>query len=302
MIIRKANIEDISGIKNLLDELYNYNWDYKYYEWQLFNNPNNKIIYVCCNNNEILGIFGLQFRTVKNIINCGQISWINVAKDYWRQGVFNNLYNTILSHCSQLDALFIIANKAAIIPCEKVIGLKFIGKLDRLVFEPKNKQVEKNKYSSKKIGEITEFPNLYNGGNNYSFDQDQKYFCWRYKGNPVYKYFLITTSSGDYSIVKLLNDTKKNIGDIVDYYCASDRISDYKILIESSIQALCSLGAIIINTWGIHSSKYRESLISLGFSSTKHSSYFGIKVLNADYNDLYNFNKWKIVMSDATNY
>ena len=45
-----------------------------------------------------------------------------------------------------------------------------------------------------------------------------------------------------------------------------------------------------------------ESLISLGFSSTKHSSYFGIKVLNADYNDLYNFNKWKIVMSDATNY
>ena len=117
MIIRKANINDISAIKTLLDDLYNYNWDESYYEWQLFNNPNNNIIYVCCNNDEILGIFGLQFRTVKNIINCGQISWINVAKDYWRQGVFNNLYNRILSHCSQLDALFIFANKAAIIPC-----------------------------------------------------------------------------------------------------------------------------------------------------------------------------------------
>ena len=302
MIIREAKKTDINGIKIFLDKLYEYKFNNLYYDWQLFNNPNTLKIYLCSDNKKIVGLFGLQLRTINNKIKCGQISWINIHQNYRGQGIFDKLYKSIIPYTSKLDILFIFANKSAIIPCEKIIGLKFIGELDRLLINPEVAEDKNCNYNLDRIVELNKYPNLYKGEAHYSFDQDQKYFTWRYKDNPVNNYYLVSTAMNRYSIIKTLDIDNKIIGDIVDYNCSNDAMLHYKKLIKSTIHALSSLDAKTIITWGISSSKYRESLIECGFIPTKHASYFGIKVLNSKYDYLYKFDNWNLVMSDATNY
>ncbi len=304
-IIRIAGRDDIEGIVELQKHIYyEYKRDNPFFTWQCFENVNPSVLIVAEQDASIVGTFGIQkVKTAGNIYG-GQLSWIIVAEHKRRTGLFDKMSHVALKCIPDLDFIFIFANENAVAPCEKILGMKFIGKLCQLILKNDSSGICTGSYAEL-ININTKFNNLPCSRDTITFLRTEGYRRWRYANSTVYKYFKVSIPSGEYAIIKLFYGTpseQKILGDIVDFECNNLDISRLKLLFCAASYELRNMGATVVTTWAVPGSVLRRLLEDMGFVGGEHCSFFGVKTLNSKYSQLYSFSDWHIVQSDASNY
>ncbi len=302
--VRVANRSDIEGIVELQKHIYyEYNRDASFFAWQCFENVNPSILIVAQQNTSIVGTFGIQKIKTTNYLYGGQISWIIIAKDKRMSGLFAKMGDLALECMPGQDFIFIFANKEAISPCEKTLGMKFIGDLSQLISKSNSSDI----YAESCLEPVTaktKFDNLSCCERNITFLRTEGYRRWRYANSTAHKYFKVSIPSGEYAIIKLFHEKQSSpiIGDIVDFECNILDIRKLQHLFHAASFELRKMGATSITTWAVPGSQLRCVLEEMGFAQSDHCSSFGVRIFNKKDNHLYNFNSWHLVQSDASNY
>jgi len=303
MQIRIADRHDIEGMVELQKHVYyEKKRDNPFFVWQCFENVNPSILVVAQQDTSIVGTFGIQKRKTTGGLYGGQLSWLIVAEHQRKSGLFTKMGNLALASIPGLDFIFVIANKNAVLPCEKAFNMKFIGELPQMIL--KNNQTDMcAKSSVEQINNETVFHKLPSCGNAITFLRTERYRCWRYANSTVHTYFKVSIPSGEYAIIKLFNPNQSSpmIGDIVDFECDILDTRKLQYLFHAASFELGKMGATTIMTWAMPGSALRCSLENMGFAKSEYDSYLGVKMLNETY-DLDNFNNWHLVQSDASNY
>jgi len=306
MIIRQGDKKDIPGMMTLNNQLYSYQWKKEFYVWQCFENIHPVSFMVAIHDNTIIGMFGIQCRTLSNFsIRCGQISWINIHQDWQRKGIFAQLGKKAIAQSNHLDALCIFANDAAVGACKKSLDMTFIGKLNRMTLHMSTmNHTYDDAYTYETINQNTSFNTFCTNQELFLFDHSSGYRVWRFSQSPVYTYYKITISSGEYTIIKIFYNHANRIsyGDIVDFECDLKETNKLFLLFSTTIYHLINKGISIATTWAIPNSILCSILKQIGFDISDHNNYFGMRVFNPEYQALTNFKQWHIVQSDATNY
>jgi hypothetical protein len=298
-----ANQDDIEGIVKLQKDIYpDYKRDIPFFVWQCFENINPSVLIVAQQKTTIVGTLGIQRIKTNNNLNGGQLSWIIVANHQRRRGLFAKMSSLALEYSPDLDFIFIFANREVVPPCEKRLGMKFIGNLHQLILKPNSIM-----YVDAHLEPITihtRFPCLPGSKEYITFSRTEPYRHWRYVKNTVYEYFKVSISSTEYAILKLFNNqgSAERIGDIVDVECnILDRERTKALHLAASFE-LMKMGVTFVTTWAAPGSRLRYFLEEVGFKESDHFSSFGIKIFKESNNNLYDLKAWHLVQSDASNY
>jgi hypothetical protein len=313
MIIRKAVIEDIPKVSDLVNLFYNYNWIDEWYKWQCFDNPLPSVFMVAEIDKEIVGMFGLQIKKLRNNqlneydIRIGQIVWINIHDTWKDQGLFSKMGHEVISSFENLDGLCIVSNKKALKDCQEGIGLKNAGVLNRLILNIQDKKIKEYSAICEKVGPNTHYKTIKSNREIFMFEKTSDFRVWRFSSNPVYTYFKVTIPSGEYAIVKQFFDIhpdspKVCIGDIVDFECDIDNQDKLEEVFSAAIYQLEKKGSQEITTWANPCSTLRNVLGRIGFTEGSNNGYFGFNALNPNLPVLSEYDRWHLVQSDATNY
>ena len=302
--IRIANRNDIDGMVELQKPIYpEYNRDPPFFLWQCFENVNPSMAIVAQEDTSIVGTSGIQKRKTTGSLYGGQLSWLIVAEYKRGSGLFAKMGNFALECISGLDFIFVFANKNAVSPCEKTFGMKFIGSFSPLIL--KNNISESNeKARVEPITIETKFNKLTCYEEIVTFSRTENYRRWRYANSTVHKYFKVSISAEEYAIIKLFkkDQSSPTIGDIVDFECNVTDKNQLQHLFCSASFELRKMGATMIATWAVPKSELGCLLDEMGFEKSEYCSFFGVKMINKKCNQLYDFSKWHLVQSDASNY
>jgi len=302
--VRIANRNDIEGIVDLQKRVYpQYYRDTPFFVWQCFENVNQSVLIIARQNTAIVGMLGIQKIQTTNGLFGGQFSWIVVAENKRKSGLFAKMSSLALESFPALDFIFIFANRNALLPCAKTLGIKFIGDGYQLI--SKNNSADTCTASYLEHIDIrTVFNNIPCSERGISFLKTERYRRWRYANSTVHQYFKLSIPSGEYAIIKIFNEKQSSriIGDIVDFECNILDIQQIRRLFNAVFFKLKKMGAKIVTTWAVPGSTLRCVLEEMGFSESDPCSSFGINILNEKYDHLYNVNAWHLVQSDATNY
>jgi hypothetical protein len=303
--IRLANHCDIDGIVELQKNIYpQYKRDAPFFAWQCFENVNPSVLIVAQQDNAIVGTFGIQKIKTTCGLYGGQLSWLIIDKQKRRSGLFAEMGSLALKFFSDLDFIFIFANKNAVLPCKKAFDMKFIGSMSPMNLSSIPLDCC-HEYSVQTVSTETAFPIYANSTDTISFLRTENYRRWRYAYSTSHKYFKISISTGEYAIIKLFaekKDKQNMMGDIVDFDCSLTDESRVQNLFQVASFELRKMGASIITTWAVLGTQLQFLLNKMGFSQGEPSSSMGIKLLNKKYKQLYEFSNWHIVQSDASNY
>ncbi len=284
--------------------MYSYDWGEQFYLWQCFENINPSVLFVAEEDYRICGMFGIQKRRISTGACGGQVSWINVAKDHRGTGLFAALGSAALSCFPELDFLFIFSNEAGRKPCETKLDLFFPGMIRTMVLfnfpgQPKSKHPV-----FEKIDSNTRFPPDHRFQNGISFERTQKFRAWRFAHSPVYDYFKLELVSGVFSVFKIYKNPSSGeiFGDIVDLECPLSDREKTTSLIKSTCAILRTMGAQAVSIWAVPETYFYLLLTEMGFRESNRQTNFGIRSLHPGYNYLYDFDRWTIFQSDATNF
>jgi hypothetical protein len=303
-IIRRAVRADIPKIIRLVTPLYDYRRDERFFIWQCFENVRPSILLVAEENRDIVGMYGIQEVQTTNGLSGGQVSWINIAKHKRGCGLFAEMATRAQSHFPDLDFVFIFANRDSVHACKNSLGMTLIGTLTRLIL--KNPAFEPPIEARIEIIQTdTIFDEATHHDGFVSFRREERYRRWRYAESTEYQYFKLTVATGGYVIIKLFqkaNSQEPVVGDIVDFECDLLDPRQLKLLLQAACFQLKRMDAAAVSIWAVPETPLMRVLQELGFSESSHDSYFGINVLHQNYADLYHFNTWHLVQSDATNY
>jgi hypothetical protein len=303
-IIREAVRADIPQIIALANSLYDYRRDERFFIWQCFDNINPAILVVAEENRQIVGMFGIQKVMTSTGFSGGQISWINIAEHKRGSGLFHRMGHYARSRFPELDFIFIFSNHAAVKACEKSLGMNFIGRLNRLILNDPTCDAPVAGRWEQITADMEMHVPVYHKGYHY-FSRDKLYRFWRYAKNPLYQYYNLTTDTGETVIFKLFEQDDPAvpiIGDIVDFECDLSNVIKLKHLFQTMCFHLGQIGAKVITTWAVSGTPLKSVLEEMGFAESNHNSFFGINVLREAASDLYHFDRWHLVQSDATNY
>jgi len=291
-------------MQELNDRIYSYRWCREFYKWQCFENVHPVVVMIAAVGDEIVGTFGVQIRPLAGGIRCGQVSWINIAEEWRGRGLFRRLADKVLLNGSELDAICIFANERAVGACERCLDMKFIGEFDRLTLSDIDVGATGAPAFCEEIDRGTSFDSIACLRDGFRFGHSQEFRLWRFGLSPVYTYFKVRLSSGEYAIVKILDDESSGrcCGDIVDFECDFEDGDKLRELFESAIEVLGGKGAKAVTTWANPDSILRAVVEKMGFAESGHKCHFGIKAMNRACEDLYDFGSWHVVQADATNY
>jgi hypothetical protein len=302
--VRIADRGDIGGIVELQKVVYpQHKRDEPFFVWQCFENVYPSILIIAQQHTSIVGMLGIQkIKTTDNLYG-GQLSWIVVADREQRSGLFGKMAKLALECISGLDFIFIFANRNAVLPCEKTLAMTFIGNLSQLML---------NTYSGgsivtslvESIDSNTAFHTIPCCESTLSLLRTERYRRWRYAKSTVYNYFKVSIPSGEYAIIKLFREKRSEqiIGDIVDFECDVRDIHRLQLLFHSASFELNKMGAAVVTTWAVPGSVLRCVLEKMGYAESDHCSHFGMKLFNHAHQHLFDFSKWHLVQSDASNY
>lgn len=302
--IRIADRNDIKGIVELQKHIYpEYNRDAPFFVWQCFENANPSILVVAQENTSVVGTFGIQkIRTTTGLYG-GQISWIIIAQHKRGSGLFARMSQLALESIQGLDFIFIFANKEAVLPCKKRLGMAFIGELSQLVAKP-GPAGDCTDTSVETVSNATRFDKLFCSAGTVTFERTERYRRWRYANSTVYTYFKVSVPSGEYAVIKLFEDRHSSQvkGDIVDFEC--DLLDSLKLqsLFHAASLELGKMGATTITTWAVPGSNVQSLLEEMGFVKSDHRTFFGARIFNQEHGRLCDLGAWHLVQSDASNY
>ncbi|MBE9199403.1 MULTISPECIES: hypothetical protein [unclassified Nodularia (in: cyanobacteria)] len=298
LTFRKAEENDIEQLVTLMNSQYLRKKGKDYFLWQYFNSYHLTILICAFINDELIGMFGLQRRFLKNGIKVGQPIDL-LIKSQWRgQGVFKQLYQETFRYCNDIDILCVLANFNGKQVSEKVIGCKTLAKIDSLCLDINDYQ------SQLKLSSLAKNLQIDNNNYLYSFLYSPEIIYWRFESHPDYQYEKIFIDESNWTIIKIFQDpvTGHKYGDIVAINYQDDRVNNLIALLEKSIIEFQSKEAKTITLWAMPHTLLYKLLNDLKFQKLEQERYFCIKVINPDYNYLYDFLNWDLVQSDSEIY
>jgi len=298
LIFRKAEEKDIEQLVILMNSQYLRKKSKDYFLWQYFNSYYPTILICAFINDELIGMFGLQTRYLENGIKVGQAIDL-LIKSQWRgQGVFKQLYQEILRYCNDIDILCVLANFNGKQVSEKVIGCKTLAKIDSLCLQINDYQSQLKLSCLAKNWQINKNSYLH------SFLYSPEIIYWRFQSHPDYQYEKIFIDENNWTIIKIFQDsvTGHKYGDIVAINYQYDQVNNLITLLEKSISQLKHKEAKTITLWAMPHNLLYQIVNDLNFEKLEQERYFCIKVINPDYNYLYDFSNWDLVQSDSEIY
>jgi len=118
------------------------------------------------------------------------------------------------------------------------------------------------------------------------------------------QYEKIFIDENNWTIIKIFQDsvTGHKYGDIVAINYQYDQVNNLITLLEKSISQLKHKEAKTITLWAMPHNLLYQIVNDLNFEKLEQERYFCIKVINPDYNYLYDFSNWDLVQSDSEIY
>lgn len=304
IVIQDFTRDDIEKILPLINAEFVIKKNFDYYNWQCFENPSPHNLKIALINDKVVGWFGIQKRILNNGIKCGQLSYLVIAPKWRGRGIFKKLGISVIESMKDLDLCFVFANNKARIPCEKSFDMQTISSINSYVCTTFD-NITPSDFFSKEVDDSTLFKDIdFSLSDRVSFHYSPDFFKWRFAHNRLYNYTMIELYSGEFALVKVFKDLKTGdkIGDIVYYKCDLKDSASIRRLIMSACYFLKCLKVTAITTWAPDHDRLLQILFQIGFANRGSGSYFTIKVLNPDNFDLYDYSRWIIMQSDASNY
>jgi len=312
--VRSLQLTSVKEFVNLFNRNYERKINPEYFYWRAFESGSNSIFFEARDGGIFCGTFGLQICTAQNLDKklCLFVDWI-IDERYRKSGLLFKFLKVAEEYCVQkkICAMYLFPNDLFGNVLKQLDGWKMVVSIATL----EGNDLESNNTFNKvfhtiPLYEKTNFQNISDvirkiiyHTNSIKIDKTPENFVWRFAKHPIYKYCL-TYNELAFAVTKIFTDpvTGKRFGDIVDFECD---LNDKKLLKELFLNAssqLLKLGAESVNTWALpHTTLYRV-LKLMGFSETSQERYFCVKVLNSDYENLYDFSHWDIVQSDSEIY
>jgi N-acetylglutamate synthase-like GNAT family acetyltransferase len=291
---RPATKKDIPQLVALLNAQYKRKIKAAYFLWQYFSSCYPTILICALDKTRIIGMFGMQKKTLNNHTRVGQAIDMLIRPEYRGQGIFNELAEKAIRHFKKLDLLCVLPNLHGKNAVVKTLGWKNIGKLDNLVLQLD--AVARNSTAKIAFGIIRK--------ELASFQYTASIRNWRFDRNPTYKYYQVDVSPDIYAMVKTFTtpEHKEKYGDIVAINCPLHDPDKIKTLIVKACDLLIDKKVQIITIWALKHLLLYKILLSLGFKECTQERYFCIKILNKNYEYLAELKNWHLVQADTEFY
>lgn len=284
--IREGLINDIPYLIDLMFAQYEPQKGTGYFLWQFFHNPLNTILVVTESKGKIVGLFGLQQRTLKNGIKVGQAIDMLLNSNYRGLGIFKEMIEFACGKADNPDILFVLPNLNGKNAVEK-LGWQTVGKIDDMVWNPKlSYDIELDTTKTKPTN---------------TFFYSEEILKWRFDNHPENKYERISLTSDTFAFVKTFHDKVNNaiIGDLVYLECLDN---DFRRLISLVLDNFQSKRVNSISCWALKGSKKYNSLLEMGFRILHRERYLCIKQLHPINEDIFEMISWDLHKADAEFY
>lgn len=293
---RLAEQHDIPQLANLMNSQYAKRISHDYFFWQYFESAYPSIAVCAINNQKIIGMFGLQQRTLINNIKVGNTLDAVITPEFRGKGLFSKLYKKVTNYFNDLDVLCALANLNGR-NVFRSLGWEIISNIDSIELskEGLNKLDLSTNISCFKIQPKKEIVKFY---------YNSAIRKWRFDNHPDHQYSYVKISKNDFAIIKTFIEplTNKKYGDIVDFECKTNNKNKLKKLFLKSIKELQSQEVEVITTWALHHTQLFNVLISLGFKNVSQERYLCLKILNTNYEYLKKMSTWHLVQADTEIY
>jgi hypothetical protein len=289
LIIRPALPTDIPQMMDLLNSQYNRKKNAEYFHWQYFESYYPTVSICAFDNDKLVGMFGLQKRTLATGEPIGQLIDLLIAPDWRRKGLFASLAEKAYSHFDGLDAFCVLPNLNGKNACEKSLGFKNIAKIDSLVLEKDSLHDSLPDFSDLSASDSTLI----------RFDKNERLFKWRFNRNPEYEYEKITAGNDSFAIVKIFTDpvSGEKYGDIVEYGPVDSDPQSIASLFLKAGKALFEKNAKSLTTWALPHTNLYKILIKLNFKAFPQERYFCVKSTVSE-----NIQDWHLMQADTEVY
>lgn len=304
VVFRQLERNDISLLTRLHNCLFTVPKPEAFFLWESFEYISPVFIMGAFCGDELIGTFGIQKRALESGLVCGQAHWPVVNPMWQGKSIFSKLTRIVMDQFADLDLAFNFFPARAKVPVEKSLGMKMfdtpemvLSSLDK--FE--NPGVTVSPASANTI--FRRFERRHQ--NIFMFKNTQKYRLWRYARNPFYAYEIAEIDTGEYAIIKNFIDpvTKDTYGDIVDIGCDHSDREKIRKLVLGACWRLKAQGMANITVWAMPNTELREVVEEIGFRESERGKYyFGLKVLKAEHEYLYDFSKWQLQQCDSQKY
>ena len=288
---RLATKNDMPQLQALVNAHYARKKNLKYFEWQFFDSFYPTICIVAENKGRIIGMFGLQRRTLNNGVAVGHLIDLLVDKNCQGRGIFKTMGEMALGHWRDVGAFTVLPNPSGRIASEKALGLKTIAKIDDWILRdgPRSKGATVSDR---------------NAPNYIQYQTSQPYFQWRFEINPTYKYKKITVGSLGFAYTKKFTDptTEETFVDIVDYSLGKSDAKSLASFWSQAIGQMANQGLKNISTWALPHTPLANILQAMGFERLPKQRYFCVKVSDSDLKHLLDITSWDLVQADAEIY
>jgi hypothetical protein len=293
--IRQAKTSDIVQLVDLMNDQYGIKKNAAYFEWQFFNSPLTTGLSIAEIDDKIIGMFGLQIKSLNDGHKIGQLIDLLIDQDHRGMGIFKLLYENTLRSFDDLCALMVLSNQSGMNACVKKLDMTVLAKIDDLTLEIDAKSGKKDTPETKN--------NAKNDLDLVNLSKTDAWKEWRFQKNPIYKYEEISLRNGSFMTVKIFSDQFNGvkIGDIVDLELRED-IDDFSELLDRSIGFFQSQNISHINTWALPHTRLFEILRIFGFVSKPRERYFCLKTFDKKFDYLLDINQWQLAQADAEIY
>ncbi len=289
---RPATRSDVPALMDLMNVQYVRKKTEAYFHWQYFDSFFPSVMMCALDGEKLIGMFGLQKRTLKNRMMTAQAMDLLVDPALRGQGIFKALGEHALRYFTDIDLFWVLPNAHGRLACERALGWRTLGKIDTLQLD----------YSEvRDHGGDTRHGEIILTDSFDQFDYTASYRQWRFGKNPEYSYDTVDAANSGYAVTKVFTDPVdgKRFGDIVQYEHSSEATGS---IFGKTIDTLSQGGIAAITSWALPHTPVYQHLIALGFVARPQERYFCVQPVRSSSEYLYDFTRWHLVEADAEFY
>lgn len=285
--LRILGPEDASEFVRLMNAEYGRDFDEDYFLWQYIESAYPSVSIGAFDEDELVGIFGLQKKELVSGEEVGQAIDLLIAPKWRGKGLFSRLGKMAISHFEGLQALCCLPNARGKTALENSLGWKTLGQINTWVYPYTPLEDKEHKPKRPLEKECL-----------YSFLYTPQIREWRYDRHPKYNYETIKLTSEEFAITKMFIDetSKRRYKDIVDFSCGPENSEVFEVLISQIIEQSSQDETITI--WALPYTPLAPIVARLGFQEENRTRYFCLKVLSPKYEYLTDFSRWHFVQAD----
>lgn len=294
---RKEFKSRIGEFNELFKEAFGQPLHDQYLSWRYLNSIHEDLLVaVAIDNGRVIANYSVSPITLKlggrNIKAALSMTTMTHPK-YEGQGLFTKLASLLYQEMINLNYDCIIG-----FPNKNSHGI-FIKKLGwRDIYEIPTFTLKINRYKYSDCSNEVFFDNKFeykfnfNTERNIQVNKTQDYFSWRYKRNPIHKYFNCGIINGEVLTSNIIYKYYKNTIDILEM---NGDIEEVRAILDTLVKKFNKENIEAINCWLNINSKLHLELERAGFENNNPITYFSIKELNKEVN-FTKYELWDISM------